>query len=193
VTLRTLALLDALQPGTAAFFGTVCNGQPPLAGDASLIVEVAPAMNVHQLLDDIAKQTRCVAGWLVVEREFGVLEVHARDLAEVKAAEALVRERGSPARPQLTALQRITGIDPQHAQVIDRLRHGDMLLPGQTLLIAETQPAGYALLAANEAEKSADIHILEVLAFGASGRLWLGGDDAPMRVAEAVVRSTLSG
>jgi hypothetical protein len=41
----------------------------------------------------------------------------------------------------------------------------------------EVQPAAYAALAANEAEKRADLNILEVQAFGSFGRVYLGGDE----------------
>lgn len=193
MTLRTLALIDRLQPGTAGFFGTVCNGQPPLAGHASLLIEVAPAMAVHGLLDRLLKATRCIAGWIAIEREFGVIELHSPDLGQVRDAETIVRAMAEPARPKLASLQRITGVDAQHTQLVDRMRHGDMVFPGHSLLVVEAEPAGYSLLAANEAEKAADVRVLEVLSFGAFGRLWLSGDDASIRIAEETVRATLSG
>ncbi len=52
-----------------------------------------------------------------------------------------------------------------------------MLLAGQTLYVLEVEPAGYAALAANEAEKAALINILEVRAFGSFGRVYLGGEE----------------
>jgi hypothetical protein len=52
-----------------------------------------------------------------------------------------------------------------------------MLLAGQTLYVLEVEPAGYASLAANEAEKEADINILDVRAFGSFGRVYLGGEE----------------
>ena len=48
---------------------------------------------------------------------------------------------------------------------------------GQTLDGLEVQPAAYAALAANEAEKAANINILEVTAYGSFGRLYLGGEE----------------
>ena len=47
----------------------------------------------------------------------------------------------------------------------------------------EVAPAGYAALAANEAEKAADINILEVRAFGSFGRIYLGGEERDIDVA----------
>ena len=57
------------------------------------------------------------------------------------------------------------------------MRFGHMLLAGQTLYVLEVEPAGYASLAANEAEKAANINILEVRAFGSFGRVYLGGEE----------------
>jgi hypothetical protein len=52
-----------------------------------------------------------------------------------------------------------------------------LLLEGQTLYVLEVQPAAYAALAANEAEKAALINILQVTAVGSFGRLYLGGEE----------------
>ena len=41
-------------------------------------------------------------------------------------------------------------------QLINRMRHGHMILAEQTLYVMEVQPAAYAALAANEAEKAAN-------------------------------------
>ena len=60
--------------------------------------------------------------------------------------------------------------------LINRTRHGNMILPGQSLFTLEVAPAAYAAFAANEAEKSADINILEIRAFGSFGRIYLGGE-----------------
>jgi hypothetical protein len=57
------------------------------------------------------------------------------------------------------------------------MRYGHMLLAGQTLYVLEVEPAGYAALAANEAEKAADLNILDVRAFGSFGRVYLGGEE----------------
>ena len=62
------------------------------------------------------------------------------------------------------------------------MRHGNMIEPGQTLYVMECAPAGYAAIAANEAEKAAHINILEVRAFGSFGRLYLGGEERDIDV-----------
>ena len=119
---------------------------------------------------------------LIVERAFGLLEVHGDSQGDVRQAGAAVLaalgikedERYSPRK---VTDEVIRHVDDYHTQLINRMRHGQMLIGGQTLYILETEPAGWAALAANEAEKAAHINILEVRAFGAYGRLYLGGEE----------------
>ena len=96
-------------------------------------------------------------------------------------------------KPRILSEQTITGITGHHAALIDRMRHGDMITEGQTLYTLEVHPAAYAAIAANEAEKAAPIHLLEVITFGAVGRLWLGGYEAEIAEAARAIRSTLEG
>ena len=48
-----------------------------------------------------------------------------------------------------------------------------MILPGQSLFILETEPAGYVVFAANEAEKAAHVYLVNVTPYGAFGRLYM--------------------
>jgi hypothetical protein len=73
------------------------------------------------------------------------------------------------------------------------MRHGQMIVPGQTLYVLECEPAGYAALAANEAEKAADINVLEVRAAGAMGRVFLGGEERDIDVGWRAAVSALEG
>lgn len=94
--------------------------------------------------------------------------------------------------PRLLSAQTITGVDGHQAQLINRMRHGEMLLEGQTLYVLEVHPAGYAAILANEAEKAAPIRLLEVVTFGAFGRLWLGGYEAEIAEAAKAIEATLA-
>ena len=119
----------------------------------------------------------------IVERLYGLLEVHSESQAETRAAGAAILEALGGLReedrrkPRIVTSQIIRRIDPHQVQLINRMRHGHMLLAGQTLYVLEVEPAGYAALAANEAEKAAEINILEVIAFGSFGRVYLGGEE----------------
>jgi hypothetical protein len=200
--LRTLTFLDVLQPQLAGFLQTVAQGFLPLDGQASLIVEVAPGIAVNALTDAALKRTRVVPGMQIVERAYGLLELHAFDQGEVRAAAAAILERmdaggqvGEEARlrPRILSREIITGVDTHQSAMINRMRHGEMLLGGQTLYTLEVHPAGYAAIAANEAEKRAQVGLLEVVTFGAVGRLWLGGSEEEIRQAAAAVDETLAG
>ncbi|MBI1801258.1 MAG: hypothetical protein HYR71_06485 [Chloroflexi bacterium] len=187
VDLRSYVFLDSLQPQYAAFLGTVAQGFLPLAGEASLFVEISPGIEINRITDIALKATRVKPGMQIVERLYGVLEVHSPDQAETRQAgqailDALGLKEADRAKPRVMTSQVIRKIDDHQAQLINRARHGQMLIPGQTLYIMEVEPAAYAALAANEAEKSAHINILEVVAFGSFGRVYLGGEERDIDV-----------
>ena len=182
VDLRTYAFLDSLQRQHAAFLGTVAQGFLPLPGDTSLWVEISPGIEITRITDVALKATRVRPGMQIVERLFGLLEVHHPDQAEVRAAgaailQALGVEETSRLKPKVISSQIIRHVDAHQVQLVNRTRHGHMLLAGETLYVLEVEPAGYAALAANEAEKAAHINILEVRAFGSFGRVYLGGEE----------------
>jgi len=187
IELRGYCFLDSLQPQYAAFLGTVAQGFLPLAGDASLYVEVAPGIEINRLTDVALKATGVKPGMQIVERYFGLLEVHSPEQAEARAAgsailEAIELREEDRIKPRILSSQIIRRVDDHHAQLINRQRHGQMLLRGDTLYVLECEPAAYAALAANEAEKAAEINVLEVRAFGSMGRVYLGGEERDIDV-----------
>lgn len=187
VELRAYVFLDSLQPQYAAFLGTVAQGFLPLAGDASLYVEISPGIEINRLTDVALKSTRVRPGMQIIERYFGLLEVHSREQAETRAAGAAILDdlglqETDRWKPRILSSQIVRRIDDHQAQLINRMRHGQMLIPGQTLYVLEVEPAAYAALAANEAEKAAEINILEVRAFGSFGRVYLGGEERDIDV-----------
>ncbi|MEA2696544.1 MAG: hypothetical protein QOI66_815 [Myxococcales bacterium] len=196
--LRTFTFLDVLQPQLAGFLQTVSQGFLPLDGQASLFVEIGPGIAINALTDVALKRARVVPGMQIVERAYGLLELHADDQAAVRAAAAAILEHAGLREsdrlaPRVLSREIITGVDTQQSAMINRMRHGDMLLGGQTLYTLEVHPAGYAAIAANEAEKRADVALLEVVTFGAVGRLWLGGSEESIRQASEAIDATLAG
>jgi hypothetical protein len=194
--LRTFTYLDILQPQLTGFLQTVSSGFMPLEGQAALFLEIAPGIAINQLTDAALKATTCQPGMQIVERAYGMLELHDYDQGEIRAAGKAILDRMQLAekdrlRPRVISSQTITGIDGHQAQLINRMRHGDMIAAGQTLYILEVHPAGYAAIAANEAEKAAPVHLLEVITFGAFGRLWLGGYEAEIAEAAKAIELTL--
>jgi hypothetical protein len=182
VDLRAYVFLDSLQPQMASFVGSTARGFLPLAGDASLWVEISPGIEINRITDIALKATKVRPAVQVVERLFGLLEVHSSDQAEVRAAGAAIldaldvrpEERW---KPRILSSQVIRRVDAHQAQLINRNRNGMMLIADQTLYIMELEPAAYAVLAANEAEKAAEINIVEVRPFGSFGRVYLGGEE----------------
>ncbi|HMY58224.1 MAG TPA: hypothetical protein PKI49_09595 [Pseudomonadota bacterium] len=196
--LRTFSFLDILQPQLTGFLQTVAQGFLPLERQASLIVEIAPGIAVNQLTDVALKQTRVIPGMQIVERAYGLLELHSFDQGEVRSAGAAIlsamgKDESARLKPKVLSEQTITGIEGYHSQLINRFRHGDMIGEKQTLYTLELQPAGYAALCANEAEKAAPVHLLEVVTFGAVGRLWLGGYEAEIEAAREAIHAALAG
>jgi hypothetical protein len=195
VTLRTYTFIDALQPQLASHIGTVSRGFLPLAEMASLYIEIAPALNIVRLMDIALKATRVAPAVQVVERAYGLMEVHHQDQGEVRSAGAAVLEElgateSDRMKPRIVAREIIRNVEPYQSQLLNRIRYGSMLIPGQSLFILETEPAGYISFAANEAEKAARVSLIDVNPIGAFGRLYLGGPEAEIdAAAEAAVRA----
>ncbi|MBI4568442.1 MAG: hypothetical protein HY719_08590 [Planctomycetes bacterium] len=197
VDLRTFTYLDVLQPQTASFLATVEQGYLPIEEQAALFVEVQPGISINRVTDIATKRTDVQPGMMIVERAFGVLEMHSFDQGQVRAAgQAILDYYGKTIddrlRPRVLSSEIIRGVDPHQSMLINRMRHGEMILKGQALYILEVHPAGYAAIACNEAEKHAPIQVLEMLSFGAFGRLWLGGGDAEITEARAAAERTLA-
>jgi hypothetical protein len=182
VELRSYVYLDSLQPQHAAFLGTVAGGFLPLPHDASLWIEISPGIEINRITDVALKATAVRPGMQIVERLYGLLELHSSSQADVRAAgaailQALELQETDRLKPRVVSSQIIRNVDAHQVQLINRMRHGHMLLAGQTLYVMEVQPAAYAALAANEAEKRAELNILEVRAYGSFGRVYLGGEE----------------
>ncbi len=192
VELRSYVYIDNLQPQHAAYMGTVAIGFLPLPGDASLWIEISPGIEINRVTDVALKSAVVRPGVLMVERLYGLLEIHSGNQGEVKAASQAILQtlgvnRNDCLKPRIVSSQVIRNLDPHHVQMINRTRRGNMIVAGETLYVFEVEPAAYAALAANEAEKAAFINILSINALGSFGRLYLGGEERDILAAEAAV------
>ena len=203
VELRVYLPIPELGRQFAAYLGSPlrARGYPPIEGDHALIVEVAPGLAIERIIDLALKSVPEIEpGIHFVERQFGVLEVHASDPELVERAGAAILE-GIGARPEDTLRPQVSYIDviedvtDQHAVIVNRNREASMLLPGQTLLVVEVTPALFAAVAANAAERVAPgSTLVTVSMIGAAGRVYLAGTtpdivcarDEITRVLEAV-------
>lgn len=198
VDLRSYVFLDSLQPQHAAFLGTVAQGFLPIADMASLWIEISPGIEINRITDIALKSTRVTPGMQIVERLYGLLEVHSLSQADVRQAGAAVLDalgikEEDRWKPKILSSQVIRRLDDHQAQLINRMRHGHMIIPGQTLYVMEVQPAAYASLATNEAEKAAQINVLEVRAFGSFGRVYLGGEERDIDVGYRAAVASIEG
>ena len=191
--LRSFVFLDSLQPQLAAFLGTIAKGFLPIAGEASLIVEISPGIEINRVTDIAVKATSVRPGMQIVERLYGMLEVHSESQADVRqAGEAILAALGlkeaDRIKPRALSSQVIKHVDDLQVQLINRNRQGMMLVPGESLYILEVEPAGYA---ANEAEKAAEINVVDVRMTGAFGRVYLGGEQRDIDVAQVAATKAI--
>lgn len=196
--LRAYVFLDSIQPQYAAFLGTVAQGFLPIAGMASLYVEISPGIEINRITDIALKSTKVTPGMQIVERLYGLLEIHSESQADVRQAgkavlDALQLKEEDRWKPRILSSQVIRRLDDHQTQLINRMRHGNMIIAGQTLYVMEVEPAAYAALAANEAEKAAEINILEVRAFGSFGRIYLGGEEKDIDVGHRAAIKAIEG
>lgn len=196
IDLRAFAFIDQLQRQMAAFIGSSAMGYYPLAGQAALFVEIAPGMEINSITDAVMKKANVKPGALVVERNFGMLEVHADSPADVKVAGEVILDyigckETDLLKPKILAVQVVERLDPYMSQIVNRFRAASMSLSDETQYILEVVPAGYAGLAANEAEKVADVTLNHVSIFGASGRVYLAGSTSDIQSVRKAVESAL--
>jgi hypothetical protein len=188
-SLRVYCYLDRMQSEVAAFVGTITQGDLPVEGMASLYVEMAPGNEVFRTVDIAVKATEAKPGAQVVEREFGMFEVHSLNQAAVLESGRIVLDRlglvkEDRIKPIVYSSNLITRVDPYQAQLLNRWRRGSMLVSGETLFVLEVAPAAYIMLAANDAEKKANVKIIHISSVGRFGRMWMSGTEAEMVTAQ---------
>jgi ethanolamine utilization microcompartment shell protein EutS len=195
--LRSFIFIDRLQPQTMSYLGTWIRGSLLRSHAAAQIIEVAPGLDIEGITDVALKHADVKAGILVVERQFGYLEFHGETGAVKAAADACLRELDaspdSATRPTILASKIISSIEHQHAFLMNRNKIGSMVLAGESVFVLEVQPASYAILATNEAEKAADIKVVDFRMIGATGRVYLSGAEADVRQAADAAREALGG
>ncbi|MEW5919875.1 MAG: BMC domain-containing protein [Bacillota bacterium] len=197
IVLRTYVFIDRMQPQYAAFLGTVSRGDVPMAGMAQLWLEIAPGSEVYGMLDIALKSGEARSGFQDVEREFGMIELHSESVDGVLEAGHAILSRYNlhqtdKIMPQIVSTKIINNISPYQAQLINRFRQGSMIVPSESLLIMEVEPAVYITHAVNEAEKNADIRIVHFDPVGRYGRLYLSGDESLVKTAMDAAQNAIA-
>lgn len=194
--LRTLIFIDSLQPQLAQFIAKDNKVYDPAEYDAALMLEIAPAMEIHSMIDMALKNTAVRLGSVVTERQFGLMLVQHADQGEVKeAGKAVLRETGlgenNRAEVQILTNKIIRSVEQDHAIMFTGTARGNMVLAGESVLIMETTPAAYLTIACNEALKAARVKLIQIQPFGASGRLIMSGPEAEIDAAKDAAQSIL--
>lgn len=194
--LRSYAFIDKMQLQYAAFLGSELDGDIALAGMAELWLELAPGSEVYNLLDFALKATDVKPGLQIVEREFGLLEIHSESVESVKEAGLAILQGCGLAindrlKPKTVSSKIISKVNPYQAQQLNKYRKGSLLLPGESLLVFECEPATYIVLATNEVEKGANVKLVHFTPFGRFGRLFVSGTDAEIKTAYELAVSTI--
>ena len=85
VDLRTYIFIDQLQLQMASYIAMVSRGYFPVAGQASCVIEISPGIEINRLTDIAVKATDVKPGLQIVERLFGLLEVHSHNQGDACA------------------------------------------------------------------------------------------------------------
>ena len=197
VQLRTFAYVDRLQPQMAALLGSFMSGDPVVEGMSQLYLEIAPGSDVYALVDAAVKAAGVRPGSQVVERHYGMTELHSMSQEAVRAAGARVLEllgmTEADAQPvELVSAKIISNVDAYQAQLVNRTRRGSLLVAGESMLVVECQPAAYISAIGNDVEKSANVKIVNVSGVGQFGRLWVSGAHAEVQAAQDAVRASVA-
>lgn len=197
IDLRTYNFIDSLQLQMASYMCTISRGYFPIGGQACAFIEIAPGIEINRLTDIALKATNVAPGIQIVERSFGLLEVHSDSQADVRqAGKSVLDELGltdaDRMKPRVLTSQLIKNVSDHHAQLVNKVRFGNMVLRGDTLFVLEIEPAGYAYYAANEAEKASNIKIVNVTGYGKYGRIYIAGKESEVLVSKDTVESRLS-
>jgi hypothetical protein len=198
LVLRSFVFLDRMQDQLAGFIGTTARGFLPVPGVAAYFVETSPGLVINRLTDVALKATAATPGIMVVERSFGLLELHHPDQGQVRLAgrailEYLGAEETERLRPRIVSREVIRGLEPYHAQILNKMRYGDMLVPGESMYVLEVEPAGYVGYAINEALKAARVKLVDASLFGAFGRVYLSGAEAQVDAAAEASERAIDG
>ncbi len=196
VVLRAFIHVDRMQPQYAAYWGLMSQGALPIAGASQLLVELSPSNAVFPVTDVAMKATDVRSAGTLIERDFGLLELHAPmpdpiDEAGRAILAALGRERRDRMAPRVVSTQRLSSVTDYHSQLFNKVRRGAWTLPGETLFVLEVSPAAYVYLLANEIEKATSVELVRVAGTGLFGRLIVAGTEADAAQAEEVAMSVV--
>ena len=176
----------------AAILGSIASGDPVVEGMAQLFLEISPGTDIYAVVDAAVKSAGVRPGSQVVERQYGMAEMHASSQEAVRQAGRTILEllqlSEADAEPvEIVSAKIISNVDPHQAQLVNKSRKGSLLVAGETMMVVECQPAAYISLIGNSVEKATNVKIIDVRGVGQFGRLWISGAHADVVSAQALV------
>jgi hypothetical protein len=150
---------------------------------ASLYVEMAPGNWVFRVIDIAVKGPDAKPGAQIVEREFGMFEVHSLAQADVmRAGEVVLEELGlqisDRKKPEIASMQVITNVDAYQAQLLNRFTKGMMLVAGRRCWCSSASRRPTSTSRRTRPRKAAPVNLMHVTSVGRFGRLWMAGSEA---------------
>ena len=198
VQLRTFAFVDRVQPQMAALLGSIASGDPVVEGMAQLFLEISPGTDIYAVVDAAVKSAGVRPGSQVVERQYGMAEMHSSSQDAVREAGRtildLLQISEADAEPvEIVSAKIVSNVDPYQAQLVNKSRKGSLLVAGETMLVVECQPAAYISLIGNSIEKATNVKIIDVRGVGQFGRLWISGAHSDVASAQSLVAELFGG
>ncbi len=194
--MRVYTQINRMQPQYAAYWGLTGKGTFPLAGMTQLLVELEPAIEVLSLMDQVLKACDVRSAGHLLEREFGLMEVHAQNPDMIREAGSIILDEidlklEDRIAPKLVSRQFLSNIEADHSQLFNKVRRGAWTLPGNTLFVLELTPAAYVFKVANEVEAAVDIDLVRVAGAGIYGRMIVAGTESNAQMAADVAESVI--
>jgi hypothetical protein len=196
--MRTYTFIDSLQPQLAQYIAKDNKVYDPAEYDAALFLEIAPAMEIHSMIDMALKNTKVRLGSVVTERVYGLMQIQHEDQGEVQQAGKAVLDatgltEGDRSAVKLITNKTIRSVEQDQAIFFTGTGRGNMVVAGESVLIMETSPAAYLGIICNEGLKAARVNLNMIRPFGATGRMILNGPEAEIDYAAEAAAKTIEG
>lgn len=190
--LNSFIKIDRLQPKTAKYLSKLSLGSEVPANCSVALLHITSVPDAEKALDILLTSANVTPNVCVFDGRGGWLGIHAVLADELHIAiEQVMNELNlsfsttKQAKPP--SHQLISKITKEHADIIGKRCKGHKITAGDSLMIVDVIPAVHTLVAVNEAEKNADIEVVDYKITGSSGRLYLSGCDTNVRCALGIV------
>ena len=189
----SLVIVDKVQPQTASYLTVASRaGLVTRPGAALASFALTPAVAAEEAMDIGLKRGDVRLSFLQLDSRVGSLVLQSTSISQIRDTVDTIVEQMNLSVPTgviKTAHSRfISRLDHDQAYVTNKTRMGSLCIPGQSLYVLECDPSAYALAAVNEAEKAADIRLVDFKITGSMGRLIISGTESSVRAARDAIQ-----